>query len=1583
MSVSLDDFVERLVESGLISESAVRALSAEPPLESSPQGSDHAARELVARGILTEFQAQEIEAGRQKNLVLGNYAILDKLGEGGMGVVYKAQHRRMKRIVALKVLSPTITKTPAVLRRFEREVEAAARLSHPNIVQAFDSDEHGDVHFLVMEYVDGKDLQAVLRESGPQPPGTAVQWMLQAARGLAYAHESGLIHRDIKPANLILDKQGTIKILDMGLARIGLSEQDSHELTKSGQMLGTVDYMAPEQASDLKSADARSDIYSLGCTLWRLLTDKPLYAGDSLVMKLIAHRDAPIPGFARCRSDVPPAVEAIFRKMVAKRPDDRFQAMSEVVAALEGVSESPVPPVIFVGPGVADEGGELRRRSIQRQAAPPDTAITESLDQPTVRMEAPPAHRSRYAIVAAVAVPLALLVLIGAIALAFWQRKDSPVADAGTKPESPSASPVLSVPKATPAPSPAAVAGAQDEPLSVADVVDRVDDGVVLITALNAEGEKVGLGSGFVAGPGGIVVTNYHVVKNASQARVQLHDQTSAEVLGYRAYDPDADLAILQLKDPPERMEPLTLHSTDNPRSGSSVLAIGHPSGFRFTTTTGIVSAVHRTADLPSQYREFLDAPADYVWIQTSAPISPGNSGGPLLDERGRVIGINTWVASGANLGFALHAGHIAALLQRLNAEPVALKTVAAPHEALSSLMERYMEDQNRFQSRWFNVESSDERDRIARKEHPLLKTAPRLVGFADEHAGKPVALDALLLVHVLGQQASDVALPNSLFDQATSRIVERHLDDRRLLKVVTQVESRLMPVDDSPTWTLLTRILESSKNRELQGRAAYSLAMGLHSVQTIDGRYNEEIQALLKRVTSEFADVEVSGETLGELAGSTLKEMEHLSLGRPAPETSGQDAEGKEFSLSDYRGKIIALVFWDDSQSRDDPDFYNNLRHIQERHRDQPFVMLGVSADQTEFATELGPRVPWRFFNDGPSGPIQEQWGVGELPALYVIDQKGVVRFKPPFNVALSAFLYELFGQLPSPALDEAVEVPENAVPDEVVPGVLADRVVVWNQHNGVRKDRGTTTFNLRLFRHGKEVFKQEELPLPWEAEQDTHAAVSLPPVRCDRLRVEIESWHGEGGGLAEIEVFSGDKNLALGCPADSSNHFDRQYDFIPERVTDGITTSAKEDVGYWLLPSGQKGWIDVDLAAPVTADTKGTTADRALLWNQNNPPHNDRGTTTCTLRLLQMGKEVWSKPGIAVPWEANKDTFADVELPQVEFDRMRVDIDTWHGGSGGLNEIQVMRGEENIARASPAIASRSFSADWPARRVADGITGPRKQAFGYWLLSDGTPGFVDVDLSGTASELGLARRRLAAHLALVEGDWQRALPWLARCDEVHLRKLAHIDYVPSEPPEELILGCGWWGLAHRAEGSAKGQLLAKALKHYSVVAREPSFGEETLGMVRHRIAQALPFLPERNLLFFLPEASADNVQGGKRIHGYGLKMNGKTLPFSLWAQPPANGSSRIEYRLGGQFKKLQGAAGIDDSTYRSETPLIFRVLGDGKELWASPGIEKSGSPVDFSVDVGGVNDLSLVVECPGSNATAFAVWVEPGLIQ
>lgn len=338
MPPRLAQFVDDLQRSGLLAASDLRSFLQSFPSERRPKDASALASELVRSRRLTRYQVQTILQGKTEGLVYGDYRVLDRIGQGGMGVVYKAEHRLMRRVVALKVLLAQRLTEPEAVQRFYHEVEVAARLTHPNVVAAYDAREEHGTHYLVMEYVQGRSLSQIVRQQGMLPVEQAVDCILQAARGLAYAHRRGVVHRDIKPGNLLVDQSGTVKVLDLGLARM-LEEPGSsahlQRLTRTGQVMGTCDYMAPEQATDSRQADARSDIYSLGCTLFRLLTGEPPYPHESLMEILWAHREEPVPALQPRLPEAPPKLEAILQRMMAKRPEDRYQTMQDVIGSLE------------------------------------------------------------------------------------------------------------------------------------------------------------------------------------------------------------------------------------------------------------------------------------------------------------------------------------------------------------------------------------------------------------------------------------------------------------------------------------------------------------------------------------------------------------------------------------------------------------------------------------------------------------------------------------------------------------------------------------------------------------------------------------------------------------------------------------------------------------------------------------------------------------------------------------------------------------------------------------------------------------------------------------------------------------------------------------------------------------------------------------------------------------------------------------------------------------------------------------------------------------------------------------------------
>jgi serine/threonine protein kinase len=348
---SVPDLVAQLAKQELLEAAQLAEVRAKLQKQC-PSAKDLAA-ELLRRGWLTAFQANQLLRGRGRELVLGQYVLLERLGSGGMGTVYKARHRAMRRLAAVKLIRGERLASPSARRRFEREIHAAARLTHPNIVHAYDADQVRDTYLLVMEYVEGgTDLSRLVKKDGPLPVGRACEYIRQAALGLQHAHEQGLVHRDVKPANLLLWPGELVKVTDLGLALVEQSEGEeaATALTRQGAVLGTADYAAPEQILSSRAADARSDVYALGCTLYFLLTGRPPFLDASPLEKLIKHQTEEPTPVERLRPEVPPAVAAVLRKMMAKKPADRYQTAAEVATSLEATPGN-------LGPATAEARG--------------------------------------------------------------------------------------------------------------------------------------------------------------------------------------------------------------------------------------------------------------------------------------------------------------------------------------------------------------------------------------------------------------------------------------------------------------------------------------------------------------------------------------------------------------------------------------------------------------------------------------------------------------------------------------------------------------------------------------------------------------------------------------------------------------------------------------------------------------------------------------------------------------------------------------------------------------------------------------------------------------------------------------------------------------------------------------------------------------------------------------------------------------------------------------------------------------------------------------------------------------------------
>jgi serine/threonine protein kinase len=341
------------------------------------------------------------------------YRVLRELGRGGMGVVYQAEQTVMHRWVAIKVISKSLLDQPDALERFHREVQAAAKLAHPNIVVAHDAEQAGELHMLVMEYVEGQSLDQVLRRRGPLPVPHACNYVRQAALGLQHAFEQGMVHRDIKPGNLMLTPKGRVKILDFGLARLRTEKAQSGRLTQGGAFMGTPEYVAPEQANDARTADIRADIYSLGCTLYSLLAGRPPFTGDTPLQLVLAHLEREPPPLTEARSDLPPDLAAVVMRMLAKEPAARYQTPAEVALALAPFARSGAMPAAAPQTMAGSRRGPLPASGKQVTMPASASLLAEHLQPPATPRSSGRKRSVGLAVGAAIASLALVVILVG------------------------------------------------------------------------------------------------------------------------------------------------------------------------------------------------------------------------------------------------------------------------------------------------------------------------------------------------------------------------------------------------------------------------------------------------------------------------------------------------------------------------------------------------------------------------------------------------------------------------------------------------------------------------------------------------------------------------------------------------------------------------------------------------------------------------------------------------------------------------------------------------------------------------------------------------------------------------------------------------------------------------------------------------------------------------------------------------------------------------------------------------------------------------------------------------------------------
>ncbi len=524
-------------------------------------------------------------------------------------------------------------------------------------------------------------------------------------------------------------------------------------------------------------------------------------------------------------------------------------------------------------------------------------------------------------------------------------------------------------------------------------IISEAMRGVVFIETLDSKGAPLGWGTGFLFHPDGLIATNFHVLQNCSSAKVEFEDKERVQVIGVHAWSDLADLAVLRIDRVPANAQVLKLSSEETPAVGSDVFSIGNPSQFRFVTTQGALNGFYPTRELPKEIRPSIEGDPSSIWLQHSATINKGSSGGPLFDSEGVVIGVNTWMFE--QFGFAQAIGELDLLLKQPLPIAVTLKSLTGPGEELATLIQETQIEWEKFQT---NLQRSHptEVESILKKDHPLINLAPKFLDWAEANKGNPNAEKALRIVAsaCITTQSPDSLAPEmtrcaKLFS-AESAVLKKH-SFRSLLWGLRSYGGRL-------STAFLKEVVQNCEDRTIKGLATFSLASSL-SVSD-DEKELEQSRALLKQVHEEFADVTYDCPEIDHPTHNLAKECEeplyrltNLRLGCNAMEIVGKDVDGNEVRLSSLRGKVVLLDFWA-SWCPPCRSMFATQRNLVKKYRDQPFVWLGVCTDDLKTIQGLMEDQQIACQNIVDSGEtISQQWRVEGIPDLYLIDANGVIR--------------------------------------------------------------------------------------------------------------------------------------------------------------------------------------------------------------------------------------------------------------------------------------------------------------------------------------------------------------------------------------------------------------------------------------------------------------------------------------------------------------------------------------------------------------------------------------------------------------